>query len=104
MVIISLGYIKVAHMGVVELKAPGTMEFDHSPTLRRADWYKCFLHRILRQLRSPSWVLWASALQCVAITWSTMATLQHVALDVFSGTGLGLLFAAASLAHIHRTD
>ena len=33
-----------------------------------------------------------------------MATLQHVALDVFSGTGLGLLFAAASLAHIHRTD
>jgi PAP2 superfamily len=64
----------------------------------------CWLHRILRQLRSPSWILWASALQCLAITWSTMATLQHVALDVFSGLVVGLLFAAASLIHIRRTD
>jgi membrane-associated phospholipid phosphatase len=39
----------------------------------------------------------------VAIAWSTMATLQHVALDVLGGTVLGLVFAAASLAHIRDT-
>jgi hypothetical protein len=33
-----------------------------------------------------------------------MATLQHVALDVISGLVVGLLFAAASLVHIRRTD
>jgi hypothetical protein len=64
----------------------------------------CWLHRILRQLRSPAWLLWLSALHCVAIAWSTMATLQHVALDVFGGAALGLLFSAASLAHIRKTD
>ena len=64
----------------------------------------CWLHRILRQLGSPTWTLWLSAALCLAITWSTLATLQHVALDMFSGAALGLLFAAASLIHIRRTD
>lgn len=64
----------------------------------------CWMHRVLRQLRTPVWCLWLSALQCVAIAWSTMATLQHVALDVFSGAVVGLAFAAASLRHIRRTD
>ena len=63
----------------------------------------CWLHRLLRQLRTPVWVLWLSALHCVAIAWSTMATLQHVALDVLGGAALGLLFSAASLAHIRDT-
>jgi len=35
----------------------------------------------------------ASALWCVAIVVSTMAIRQHVALDVFAGAALGLLFA-----------
>jgi hypothetical protein len=39
----------------------------------------------------------------VAIVWSTMATLQHVALDVFAGVAVGLAFAAASLAHVKNT-
>ena len=63
----------------------------------------CWLHRSLRQLRSPAWVRWASALHCVAIAWSTMATLQHVALDVLGGAVLGLVFAAASMTHIRDT-
>lgn len=63
----------------------------------------CWLQRSLRELHSPAWVRWASALHCVAIAWSTMATLQHVALDVLGGTVLGLVFAAASLAHIRDT-
>jgi hypothetical protein len=40
---------------------------------------------------------------CIAIAWSTMATLQHVALDVIGGVVAGLLFAAASLANIRDT-
>jgi hypothetical protein len=32
-----------------------------------------------------------------------MATLQHVALDVFAGAAVGLVFAAASLAHVRNT-
>lgn len=64
----------------------------------------CWMHRVLRQLGTPAWGLWLSALQCLAITWSTMATLQHVALDVLSGAAVGLAFAAASLWHIRRTD
>jgi hypothetical protein len=32
-----------------------------------------------------------------------MATLQHVALDVFAGIAVGLVFAAASLVHVKNT-
>jgi len=63
----------------------------------------CWMHRILGQLRAPPVLQWISAVQCVAIVWSTMATLQHVALDVFAGTAVGLVFAAASLTHIKDT-
>lgn len=63
----------------------------------------CWFHRILAQLRSPPLAQWLSALHCLAIVWSTMATLQHVALDVIAGAVLGLAFAAASLAHIRDT-
>ena len=61
------------------------------------------MQRILRQLRTPAWLQWISAVQCVAIIWSTMATLQHVALDVFAGIAVGLAFAAGSLAHVKNT-
>lgn len=63
----------------------------------------CWLHRILRQLDSPALVNGINWVLCLAISWSTMATLQHVALDVFAGVALGLVFAAASLAHIRYT-
>lgn len=64
----------------------------------------CWLHRVLRQMQSPPVTLWLSAALCLGIAWSTMATRQHVALDVISGAVLGLVFAAASLWHIRRTD
>jgi PAP2 superfamily len=62
----------------------------------------CWLHRIIDRMRAPVVLQWLSVLQCVAIVWSTMATLQHVALDVFAGASVGLLFAAASLRHVRR--
>ncbi len=63
----------------------------------------CWLHRIFRQLSLSAWALWGNWAVCLAIAWSTMATLQHVALDVLSGAALGLAVAAASLAHIRDT-
>ena len=63
----------------------------------------CWLHRIFRQLRVPVVLHWMSGAQCLAIVWSTIATLQHVALDVYAGAAVGFAFAAASLAHIKDT-
>lgn len=59
-----------------------------------------WLHRILRVMgdrgafRLTSWV-W-----CVGIVYSTLATKQHVALDVFAGAGLGIAGAAIGLARV----
>lgn len=63
----------------------------------------CWMQRILRQLDSPWLAHAANWGLCLAIAWSTLATLQHVALDVFAGAALGLGFAAASLAVIRHT-
>lgn len=57
----------------------------------------CWLHWRLRGLGAPAWTRWASALQCVAIVWSTMAIRQHVFIDVLAGAGVGLLFAWLSI-------
>jgi membrane-associated phospholipid phosphatase len=40
---------------------------------------------------------WLSAAWCVAIAYSTMATKQHVALDVLAGGALGLVFGLTAL-------
>lgn len=53
--------------------------------------------RILRVVQAPSGFMWTNLLWCVAIVWSTMATKQHVAVDVAAGLLLGGLFAALSL-------
>ena len=63
----------------------------------------CWLGRILWQLNAPTSLTWLSWLHCLAIAWSTMASLQHVALDVLSGALVGLVFAAVSLRHIRDT-
>jgi hypothetical protein len=63
-----------------------------------------WLHRLLVTVASPAWLRWLNALQCVAITWSTMATLQHVALDVLSGVGVGTAFAWLSLRSTRRAE
>ncbi|MCB2017999.1 MAG: phosphatase PAP2 family protein [Hydrogenophaga sp.] len=63
----------------------------------------CWMQRILRQLESPAWTNALNWVQCGAIVWSTIATLQHVALDAAAGIAMGLLFAVPSLAHIRQT-
>lgn len=63
----------------------------------------CWLNRILAQLQTPDILRWASSAYCLVIAWSTMATLQHVALDVISGAAVGLVFAAMSLSQVKNT-
>lgn len=60
-----------------------------------------WLHRLLRGFSAPSWLLWLNALWCAGIAWSTLATRQHVAVDVAAGIALGGLAAWLSL-HLHR--
>jgi membrane-associated phospholipid phosphatase len=43
------------------------------------------LARELRSVHAPAWVRWANWLWCAAIVYSTLATRQHVVLDVVGG-------------------
>ncbi len=58
-----------------------------------------WLHYLLRQFGARAWLLMLNGVWCVAIVWSTMATRQHVALDVYAGIALGGLGAWLSLPH-----
>ena len=60
-----------------------------------------WLHRLLRGFSAPSWLLWLNALWCAGIAYSTLATRQHVAVDVAAGIALGGLAAWLSL-RLHR--
>jgi membrane-associated phospholipid phosphatase len=60
-----------------------------------------WLHRLLRGFSAPPWLLWLNALWCAGIAWSTVATRQHVAVDVAAGIVLGALGAWLSL-RLHR--
>ena len=51
----------------------------------------------LRGMAAPAWARVANAVWALLIVWSTLATKQHVALDVAAGTLLALLFAAPSM-------
>ena len=55
------------------------------------------LSELLRRIGTPSWLRAINFLWFILIAWSTVATRQHVALDVAGGAALGLLFAIASL-------
>ena len=46
---------------------------------------------------------WLSWLHCLAILWSTIATRQHVVLDVVAGAVVGLIFGLLSLRHALRS-
>lgn len=56
-----------------------------------------WMHHLLTAMRAPRGWIWASNLFCVAIAWSTLATLQHVALDALAGALAGWVFALLSL-------
>jgi len=56
-----------------------------------------WLHYLLRRLGVPLWLLVANVTWCVGIVYSTLATRQHVAVDVLAGFVLGTLAAWLSL-------
>jgi membrane-associated phospholipid phosphatase len=58
--------------------------------------YLWFNHN-LRQMNAPRWVMILNFLWCVGIVYSTMATKQHVFLDVIGGVALGGIFGLWSL-------
>jgi membrane-associated phospholipid phosphatase len=58
--------------------------------------------RLFRIIGVPSWLSRFSILYCLAILWSTLATRQHVMLDVLAGAVVGSIFAVLSLRHARR--
>lgn len=61
-----------------------------------------WLTRIARDMGAGRLVPWLIWLHCLAILWSTLATRQHVALDVIAGTVVGAAFGVAGLRHALR--
>lgn len=62
----------------------------------------CWLARLFRAVRVPVGLSLLNGLYCLAILWSTVATRQHVVLDVLAGIAVGGVFALLSLRHIGR--
>jgi len=63
-----------------------------------------WLDRVFRTIGAPLTLRCLSGLQCLAILWSTVATRQHVMLDVLAGTLVGTAFAVLSLRHALATE
>lgn len=62
-----------------------------------------WLHRLLRRFGAPRWALGLNAIWCIGIVYSTLATRQHVVVDVLGGLVLGGLAAYLSLRYGVRT-
>lgn len=58
-----------------------------------------WLHHLLRRFGAPRWVLIGNWAWCIGIAYSTLATRQHVVVDVLAGLALGLPAAWLSLRH-----
>jgi membrane-associated phospholipid phosphatase len=56
-----------------------------------------WFNRTLMQMNASKWVIFMNFLWCVGIIYSTMATKQHVFLDLIGGLALGGLFGVWSL-------
>ena len=63
-----------------------------------------WLHHLLQRFGAPPWVRLINGLWCVGIIYSTLATRQHVAVDVAAGLLLGGLAAGLSLRHRMATE
>ena len=61
-----------------------------------------WLHRLMKTVAAPVWTRVVNALWAALIVWSTLATKQHVALDVLAGTLLAVLVALPSLRWFDR--
>jgi len=59
-----------------------------------------WLGHLLKSIGAPRLLMASNWLLCAAIVWSTLATRQHVFLDVLAGAALGLIFAALSLRSV----
>jgi membrane-associated phospholipid phosphatase len=57
-----------------------------------------WLDRQLRELGGPAAIKLVNGLWCAGIVYSTLATKQHVAIDVAGGLALGLVVGALSLS------
>lgn len=62
-----------------------------------------WLHHLLRRFGAPPWACLTNALWCIGIVYSTVATRQHVAVDMWAGLLLGTFAAWLSLRHVVRT-
>jgi hypothetical protein len=62
-----------------------------------------WLGRIFGEVGAPPLVRWCNWLHCLAILWSTIATRQHVVLDVLAGAVVGLIFGILGLRHALRS-
>jgi membrane-associated phospholipid phosphatase len=58
-----------------------------------------WLHHLLKRIGAPKWLLFFNGGWCAAIVYSTLATRQHVAIDVAAGLLLGALAVVLSLRH-----
>lgn len=56
-----------------------------------------WLQAILTQVRAPAWLNAVNVAWCLGIVFSTLATKQHLLLDVLAGVALGIGIAWASL-------
>lgn len=58
-----------------------------------------WLHHLLGRFSAPPWVIGLNWVWCIGIVYSTLATRQHVAVDVLAGLALGAVAAYLSLRH-----
>ena len=59
-----------------------------------------WLHHLLRRFGAPLWILSFNWLWCIGIVYSTLATHQHVAVDVLGGLVLGVPAAYLSMQYL----
>jgi membrane-associated phospholipid phosphatase len=58
-----------------------------------------WLDRLVTTISAPSVLRWLIWLHCLAILWSTVATRQHVVIDVVAGAVVGAVFGILGLRH-----
>ena len=63
-----------------------------------------WLDRLFINVKSPPALRCISLALCAAIAWSTVASRQHVTLDVLAGAAMGLAFAMGSLRATRSTE
>jgi len=63
-----------------------------------------WIDRILREMKAVRWILAANWLWCAGIVYSTLATRQHVLIDVIAGAALGVAVATLHLRALERFE